>query len=340
MFKRRKYWRMRLNIIFSFLFLLGCQTNQEAFKRAGSNYLLPKEREIGIKYETKDVCSTYYFHANDTLHPSIARVLSYDLEGREKEVIYNSFESYIPATSLVFYDNLGKKSTEYHRIDEKGKRQALTKTLYYYDEKAQLIQSVSFDFKRSIKKDVHKGLGRQDGCLITDDDYEKQKSWALVSVWNYKYDNLGRLIEKIASELNSTQDRYLYSYDAMGRLKEERSLDGDRIIWIENYTYRKNGYEFTRIWLEEDGTRRKEWNGRLTPIDTFRFKTDKFNNVTEEIVIEEGGDYVSKDCKFYDTQNRLRRHEIYNDSAKIIGYYVYNYINAETPVRKTFNVDP
>ncbi len=331
---------MRLSIIFLFLILLGCQTNQQAVENADSNYELPTEKGISISYETNDVCSTYYFFATDTLNPIIARVLSNDQAGREKEVIYTSFESYVPATSLIFYDSLGKKSIEYYRIDEKDLRQTLTKTLYHYNEKAQLIQSVSFDFKRRIKKDVDKGLGRPGGCIITEDDYEKQKSWALVSIWNYKYNNLGQLIEKIAPILNSTQDHYLYSYDSSGRLKEERSLEGNRLIWIENYTYSQNGYEFTRIWFEEDGTRGKEWNELLTPIDTFRYKTDKFNNVTEELVIEEGGRQVSKDYKFYDIQNRLRRHEIYNDTAKLIGYYVYDYKSSLRPVRKTFTVDP
>jgi hypothetical protein len=331
---------MRLIIIFSFLTLLGCQTNQQAVKKADSYYELPKEKEISISYETKDVCSTYYFFAKDTLTPIIARVLSNDQAGHEKEVIYTSFESHVPATSLIFYDSLGKKSIEYYRIDEKGQHQTLTKTLHYYNEKAQLIQSISFDFKRRIKKDVDKGLGRPGGCIITEDDYEKQKSWALASVWNYKYDNLGRHIEKVAPVLNSTQDHYLYSYDSLGRLKEKRSLEANTIIWIENYAYHQNGYEFTRTWFEKDGTRGKEWNGSLTPVDTFRYKTDNFNNVTEELVIEEGGRQISKDYKFYDTQNRLRRHEIYNDTAKLIGYYVYDYIGNQRPVRKIFTVDP
>jgi len=331
---------MRLNIIFLFFILFGCHANQQVYQHGNSNFVLPKEKGISISYETNDVCTTYYFHANDTLHPTIARVVSNDQAGREKEIIYTSFESYIPATSLIFYDSFGKKSVEYYRIDEKGQQQSLTKTLYYYNEKAQLIQSITFDFKRRIKKDVEIGLGRQAGCTITEDDYEKQKSWALASVWNYKYDDLGRLITKVASVLNSTQDHYLYSYDPKGRLKEERSLEGNRLIWIENYEYYQNGYEFTRMWFKKDGTREKEWNGLLTPIDTFRFKTDKFNNVTEELVIEEGGRQVSKDYKFYDTQNRLRRHEIYNDTDKLIGYYVYDYISSQRPFRKTFIVDP
>jgi hypothetical protein len=319
--------------------IIGCQTNQQNVSYQNIEYILPQDKEIGISYESYDVCSTYYFHANDNLNPIIARVLSHDQAGREKEVVYTSFESYVPATSLVLYDSSGKKYVDYYRIDEKGLRQTLTKTIYYYNKKDQLTQSVAFDFERRIKKGVDKGLGRPGGCIVVDDDYEKQKSWGLASVWNYKYDDQGRLIEKVAAVLNSTQDRYLYSYDAMGRIKEERSLEGHRLIWIENYTYGHHEYEFTRTWFEKDGSRGKEWNGLLTPVDTFRFKTDKFNNVTEELVIEEGGRQVNKDNKFYDAQNRLIKHEIYNDSAKLIGYYVYSYMSTKRPIQKNFTVE-
>jgi len=331
---------MRLNIFFIFFILIGCQTKQQTISYENTTYMLPQEKEMNISYETFDVCSTYYFHSDDSLNPTIARLLSHDQAGREKEVVYSSFESYVPATSLVLYDSSGKKSVEYYRIDEQGQKQTLTKTLYYYNKKDQLTQLVAFDFERRIKKDVDKGLGRPGGCIIVEDDYEKQKSWGLASVWNYKYDDQGRLIEKVAPVLNSTQDHYLYSYDGMGRINEERSLEGNRLIWIESYTYGNHEYQFTRTWFEKDGSRGKEWNGLLTPVDTFRFKTDKFNNVTEELVIEEGGRQVNKDNKFYDNKNRLIKHEIYNDRAKLIGYYTYSYMNTKRPIRKNFTVDP
>jgi hypothetical protein len=319
---------------------MGCQTKQQPVSYENPRYMLPQDKEINISYEIYDVCSTYYFSGSDSLNPVIARLLSYDQAGREKEIVYTSFESHVPATSIVLYDSSGKKNVEYYRIDEEGLHQVLTKTLYYYNEKDQLIQSVSFDFKRRIKKEVDKGLGRSGGCIIVKDDYEKQKSWKLATIWNYKYDDEGRLIEKVAPVLNSTQDHYLYSYDANGRIIEERSLEGSRLIWIENYIYGQGGYEFTRTWFEKNGTRDKDWDGLLTPIDTFRFKTDKFNNVIEELVIEEGGRQVSKDNKYYDKQNRLLKHEIFDDNNKLLGYYDYRYVTAKKPIRMSFIVNP
>ncbi len=99
-----------------------------------------------------------------------------------------------------------------------------------------MIKSVGFDYQRRIKKGVDKGYGSAGGCIITEDDYEKTKSWKLETVWNYIYDKQGQLIEKISPVINSGQNRYLYKYDSVGRLSEEQSLEGKDPIWIEKYT--------------------------------------------------------------------------------------------------------
>lgn len=331
---------MRLNTILSVLILLSCHTKRHAVKNEDNKYQLPQEEKISFSFEANDVCSTYCFLAKDTLTPILTSVRYNGSAGNEKNVVFTSFLGYVPATSLIFYDSIGNKKIEYYRIDKKDHHQKLIKTLYCYNENAQLIQSISFDYTRRIKKYNKKGHVISRGCSINDDDFEKQKSWALESVWNYKYNLQGQLVEKIAPILNSTQDHYLYSYDQKGRLKEVHSLNGNRLIWIENYTYHQNGYEFTRTWFEKDGTRAKSWDGKFDPIYTIRFKTDKFFNIIEESVYEEGVRIISRDVKHYDTQNRLSRHESYYDSANLNEYYIYNYINSQNPIRKIFTEEP
>lgn len=330
---------MRFPNIFLSLLLFGCVTKQQHVEYNRIETTLPQDKEIDIDYKVYNMCSSYYFVANDTLNPLLARVLSHDEKGREKEVIYRRFESYVPAISLILYDSSGKKAVEYYRIDEEGRQGALTKNIYCYNEQGQLIRSVAFDFTRRIKKGVDKGFGRPGGCTITEKDYETYKSWALATIWNYKYDNHGRLVEKAAPVINSSQNRYLYQYDKKGRIIEERSLEGETLIYIERYNYSQGGYEFTRTWFENDGRRQKEWDGSLASVDTFRFVTDKLNNITQELVIEEGGRLVNKHDKFYDGKNRLVKHEIFNDSGKLLGYYVYHYIVDEKPTQKNFFVN-
>jgi YD repeat-containing protein len=299
---------------------------------------LPTEKEINIDYAVYDVCSSYYHFAKDTLRPVVGRVVGKDERGRAIEDIYRSYESYTPATSLSVFDSAGNMTIRYYRIDDDSPYPSLSKTHYFYNEKNLLIRSVTFDYERRLKKEADKGYGRPGGCIITEDDYEKHKSWAVSTIWNFKYDETGKLIEMIAPVINSSQNRYLYTYDAKGRLAEERSMDGNALIWVEHYNYTKGGYEFTRTWFDRDGSRRKEWNDSLQSVDTFRFKTDRFNNITEEGVIEEGGRYVSKDLKYYDSGNRIIRHEIYDDSSRLLGFYKYYYYTNKRPTKRNFFV--
>ncbi len=325
-----KYYKIILLI-----FLFSCRLDNQ--KVQNSDYTLPNDKGINFHYTTHDECRTYYFFATDTTKPILSRIIGYDEKGNEKEVVYHFYESYVPATSIVFYDSSGRTSERYYRIDEKPGFGSLSKTLYEYGEGDRLIKSISFGFEKRIRKDVDKGLGRPGGCIITEEDYEKNKSWEISSVWIYKYDEAGKLIEKLAPIINSTQNRYTYKYDEKGRLSEERSLENERLIWIESYTYNDGGYEYTRTWYE-NGQRSKDYNGKFEPIDTIRHRIDKFGNETDEQTIEEGGRQISRHKKYYDDKNRIIRNEIYDENDKLLGFYIHKYDIKSNHVTKKFIV--
>lgn len=320
------------------LFIFGCNTTKDKVEGNAGYDKLPTETKINMRYECYEACSTYYYFAEDTLSPILAKVLWVDDKGNEKEEKYISYESYVPATSLSIYDSLGRRLVRYYRIDGQDRERVLTKTFYYYDTLGHLLKSVTFDYQRRIKKGTEKGIASSGGCIITEDDYEKAKSWELETVWNYTYDNQGKLIEKISPKINSTQNRYLYKYDSAGRLLEEQSMEGKFPVWTEKYIYTNNGYEFTRTWFDNDGTRRKNWDNSLVTVDTFRYKTDKNKNVINESVIEGNGRVVSTDAKYYDAKNRIIRHEIYDEEGKLLGFYIHKYLSNSKPLSRNFIV--
>jgi len=288
---------MKFFVAIFIIFLLSCKSGQQGslIDDYSSDYPLPTEKEINVDYKVYVENIAYYFSSKDTLNPLSefrnripCRTIGYDENEKAKEVKYNWYESIVPSTSLSIHDSSGNLIEYYYKNDDTTESERAIKTLYYYDKQNKLSKTISFDFEKRLRKDVDKGLGRPGGCIIYPEDYEKHKSWALSSVWDYKYDDSGRLVEKIAPICNSSQSRYTYKYDVKGRLIEERSLDNDRLIWIESYTYYDDGHEYTRTWYE-NGQRRKNYNGQFKPIDTFRYKTDKFGNETDEKTIEEGG---------------------------------------------------
>ena len=295
------------------------------------NISLPREEYIKLEYEVYDQCSTFTHFAKDLSHPVLTRIVGYDEKGREKEVVYkNHYDSYVDATEVNVYGDNGKIKESYYRLDEKSYDGELRKMYFYYDKNDSLVKTVSFDFKKRIRADVDKGLGRPGGCIVTPEDYEKTKSWALANIWEHTYDEKGRKAAMREVLANGSQSSYQYKYDNEGRLLEEVKMDGGQLTCVENYIYGKNSRTFIRTWGERfsDHT-----------VDTFKFSLDKHGNDIEEWIVEQGGRKFNREKRFYDTDNRLTRRESYLDKDTLHSAYVYTYHKNPAPVRKTLLID-
>jgi YD repeat-containing protein len=326
-------------IYFSILVVIfGCKTISDKPNIKLVNYNIPSDKGINLTYDVYDVCSTYYYRANDTLNPILSKIVRKDKQGNDKEINYLSYENYVPATCIIYYDSSSRQTLKYYRIDESSYKGKIAKNVFYYNSLGKLSSSISFDYLKRIRKNVDKGFGRPGGCIITDEDYDTAKSWELETIWNYKYDSQGRLIEKNAPYINSTQDKYTYEYDGQGRLSEEKSLEGTNTIWVEKYFYGERFYKYTRTWFERDGTRSKNSDNTLQSVDTFLYKTDNNNNITAEIITEKGGQLVSKDTMYYDNKNRITRRKIYDELGTLLGFYIHKYYSHSEPITRNFLV--
>jgi hypothetical protein len=266
------------------------------------------------------------------------RIIGYDENKKTKEVIYRGYEGTIPATSLSFYDSVGNEILNYYRIEGSPFDGKLIKTLSYYNENNKLVKTISYGFEKRIRKDVDKGFGRPGGCIILPEDYEKNKTWALEKVWNYRYDKKNRLVEKYLIVGGDTQNRYVYHYDSNDGLIEERLFSQNELVGIDSYKRYHGGFEYTTT-SYDNGKRKKDWNDKEYGVDTFRYKTDKFGNITQELVIEDGGRQVSRHKKYYDEKNRMVREEIYDTNDKLLGIYKHIYETNINPTHKIFNVN-
>lgn len=324
-----------LLILFTYFFF-SCKAPKQGVDVTNTN--LPSDTAIDFQYEVYEYCNTYYQKKSEDSKPELVQTIGVDINGNEIEVVWRGFESYVDATTISFYDSAGRTKYEYYRQDEGSSRGGLDKIVYEYDEKGKVLKSITYDFQRRIRADVDKGYGRPGGCIVTEEDYEKKKTWAIETIWENRYDDSGNLVERYAPVINSTQNRYLSKYDSLNRLIEERSLENDRLVWIEKYTYYPQGYEYSRTWFEADGSRGKNYKGEIEPIDIFKFRTDKNGNVTEEISTDETGRLSSRDRKYYDEKNRLIKHEIFNENNLLLGTYTYKYFEEGSSIKKRFSV--
>ncbi|MBO3272350.1 hypothetical protein [Hymenobacter defluvii] len=129
------------------------------------------------------------------------------------------------------------------------------KTLYYHDQQRRLVRQEHFTYERRLRQDVAKGIGGRDGCIVGEADYEQHRTWEKTSSIQYAYDAKERRVSYDAPALHfSRQNRYTWAYDSLDRVQTYYSYDGQRLIWVERYTYSPAGYRFTRTWYNADGT--------------------------------------------------------------------------------------
>lgn len=256
-------------------------------------------------------CDVYQFANGDSTKKFISLKQTFAANGKLLSEQYDRYmrtvsEGCDNGTYFYFY-----KDTLLLRRSYCGADMDSTKMICHYNKKNQLIQEEYFTFERRMKKSVDKGFGRPGGCIVEDSDFEKNRTWEKVSVINYKYDAAGRLIEYNSPKLHfSTQNRYTWLYDSLGRISKYYSYDFQRLIWVEEYTYFKDAYTFRRTWYD--------YSGKPNDYDvfTFTYKINAQGKVTEEKVTDEKGELISSETMEYDSSGNLIRTTAYNGKGK------------------------
>ena len=192
--------------------------------------------------QTPKQCDVYQYEGTSTKSKKVLTI-KYNQKGQKISEQYKNFkedeavEMCDVKETYIYQDTLLVKILA---LDEDNDS---SKTINSYNDQGQLIKSENYDFKRRIKKGVDKGLGRPGGCIITEADYEKNKTWQVRSEINYKYDNNGNKILYDASKNHwDSQNNYTWKYDEKNRVTEHSSYNvsqkyKDQLYWTENYVY-------------------------------------------------------------------------------------------------------
>jgi hypothetical protein len=177
------------------------------------------------------------------------------------------------------------------------------KILYFYDVNKRCIREEYFNCERRLRKDVEKGLGKQGGCIVFEEDLEKNRTWIKTNEVTYLYNKNGLLIKK-----NDRQDYdRVWKYDNLKRIVQERAYSFDKLEFIQDYKYFNGGYKYSQIFYDRNGNPEKPNYSDIifNPIFTSTFFFDYKGKIIKEEMSTEKGIKISDETSYYDHNGRI-----------------------------------
>ena len=265
-------------------------------------------------------CDIYQYKGTDSLNKFVSLKKIFNSSGQIIMETYKNYrrsasEGHQNRTYCYFYnDTLLVRRTS---IDDKGDS---TKILYYYNSNNKLITQEYYTFERRMKKNVT-------WDLLSDDDFEKERTWLKTSSIEYTYDEEGRKILYDATRLHySSQNRYIWIYDSLGRVIKHYSFDNNCPTWLEKFTYFNDGYSFTRTWYDDkENPKHLNEKGEYWPLYTFTHKLNEKGQVIERQVTNEKREKGGKEITSYNTNGDIEKFTSYNNNEEpeITHIYIY-----------------
>lgn len=282
-------------------------------------YLLLFISYLSFSQQKRDY-KVYQFVENDSLHGHICKIVKFNEKGLKSfEEIIDYKSSSVDGTSDYvendFYqDTLLVKVEETYRNSENKRI-----TDYKYNSNNQLIEKEFRGFEKRLKK----RSGKNQTCIITEKDYEKNPTWEIESQIFYKYNSKNQQIEYYAPKYHwDSQNRYTYEYDENGKLSKETSLNHEEIIWEKKFENRVNGYDYIMSWRNEFKIEsRKDWPYYYE----VRFYRDSNNNIIKQTETDKNGNLEFEIRKFYNNQNQIIKEERFNGDGKLEITHKYIY---------------
>jgi hypothetical protein len=254
------------------------------------------------------------FKGNDSINGYVSKIVRFNDNGQviyeeTKDFMFSRLSGLVDNRDTFFYRDtlLIKKKTEYPQSENKNE------ITYKYNANNQLIKETHKSFEKRLKK-----RKIDDGCLIEDNDF-KRASWKITSQLNYKYNSSGKVIESYSPKVHwNEQNRYLYEYDENGKTSKIRSLHNDEIIYTEIRFNNENGYDYCRIWHED------ETNKDCIKKSQVKFKLNNHGKVIECSKPDETripGNITEK--YFYNCDGSLYKKQRFDTNGKLEITHVY-----------------
>lgn len=280
--------------------------------------------------QTYTRCDVYQYKDSDSLNKKVEYIQTFNTYGNLTTEKYNNrywFTNYKfreNSTFQYFYkDTLLIKEIYTDEFGYGSKRM----TLYYYNDKRQLIKEECSSCEKRLKKNRKVGLayGR---CIVTSKDYRKKPTWKKLSIIHYKYNEQGKPVLKESPNISfSTEDKYTWEYDSLGRVKGHNCYGDGRLLWTREYVYFDGGYTQIHTWYDSDGKTpcyllQESW--RNTPQWHTTYYFDDKNRVVKEVCVDEKGTFFNSETTEYNTSGKIAKTVFLDkDGHSITHQYVY-----------------
>lgn len=316
------------------ILMVGCTATKKISN--SKKRTVPPIIEHDRNLDTLLTCCIYQYSGTDSIEKIVSKIVKYGINNLVLSEQDHGFrESSYEGTANVisYYDYKNGLLVQQRKVYRDNstpsfRQQDSTKTTYYYDKDNKLEKRQHFDFKRRLKANLDKGIGRRGGCIVEEEDYEKESSWDIISEIFFKYDTLGRKTEYNAPYIHwDNQNRYTWLYYNDGKVNEYRSYDHDRLIWIEKFTYTDASYQFIRTWYDYDGNPEhlKEKSWEYTPQITHKYELDSLGRIIEETEMTEKGDFLYRSVIEYNSSGLVSKKVRYNQENKPDITHIYEY---------------
>lgn len=273
-------------------------------------------------------CRVYQYLGVDSTARQLVLTRTYHPNGRVLEEQYRHYRlthEYLARTGTEQSRYRDTMLVERLETDQRGDQ---IKTRYFHDHLNRLTREERLTLARRQKTNVDKGNGRPGGCILVDSDFRKRRSWEKTSVIHYAYDGQGQLVSYDAPTLHySSQNRYTWVYDSLGRVGKHFSYDRQRLIWVEEFAYFPGGHRFTRTWYDADGSpsHLKPENKGYWPRYSTTYHDDENRQVTLEETSSEKGVLVSRTQWYYNAQHQLTKTVYQNGKGEVKLTHLFSY---------------
>ncbi|MCH8536117.1 MAG: hypothetical protein LAT51_13685, partial [Flavobacteriaceae bacterium] len=296
-------------IIIIFLVIFTSCSGKKEFEKP--NRISPPIIEFDKGRITKITLKEYYFHEMDSSELNLQKITEFYSDNQIASETHLLTSSNTEKGRKIFYDYKDSLLVQKRTVNEKKDS---TKVVYFYNNENQLIKREHFTFKKRLRPEIIEKQKESVDWLISESDYEENRSWDKISEIEFSYDSIGRKIKYYAPNLHwDNQNKYKWFYDKKGNIAIKQSWNHNELIWTENYSYENNDFSYTRIWKNKDYQKGFKF---------FIYK-NKFDQKIKEVTLKNDSIQRSRKTYEYYKNGMIKRKVVYGENDKRLTTYIY-----------------
>lgn len=257
-------------------------------------------------------CDVYQFEGVDSTNKKIVLTETYNSRGLLIYQTYSDYkETYLTSMSDASYSYFYQDTLLTQMASLNMQWGDSSKSLYFYNEKHQQIKYQYYSFEKRLKENIDKGLGSTGGCLVTEEDYEKERTWELTDESIFEYDAKKRTISELATLKSSysMSDKSTWEYDSLDRVVKCFDFRDEQLSTLKEYTYFERGFKIKTTSYDSEGKAehlKQENDGYYPQYEDTYFLNNK-GYIVKEISKTEKGEIRYTELTFYNIYGKIER---------------------------------